>query len=81
MKLNAIQHNSGFSLLALDILTDTADQCGCNLQTQEGKSQMEAVVATLVKEYAGAYSGVLLAPEVGYTALYDKKDQSGVLFS
>lgn len=80
MKLSAIQHNSSFSLLALDTLTEIADQCGSNLQTAEGKGQLEGVMATLVKEYAGAYSGVLLAPEVGYSALYDKKDQAGVLF-
>ncbi len=80
MRLSAISHDTRFCLLALDSITNCADHCGTNLQTELGKTQLQDVITQMVKTYTGTYTGVLLSPEVGYDALYEKLPAAGVAF-
>lgn len=80
MQLSSICHNARFSILALDAITESADHCGYNIQLPEGKKQLHDLIVEMTKEFAGAYSGVILAPELGYEALNKKPSTAGVLF-
>lgn len=80
MQLSSVRHTTRFSILALDAITESAEQCGINIQLAEGKKQLQDVICDIAKAFSGAYSGIVLAPELGYEALTDKDTAAGVLF-
>ncbi len=80
MRCSAISHDNRFSLLAIDALTELAERSGINMQQPSEIKRLEHTLTKVVKECAGFYSGVLLSPDIGYNALFEKKDSAGVVF-
>lgn len=81
MNLSAISHsNIQFSLLGLDQIVAIADHFGLSLQRTEDAVFLDTLLKKMTVAYSQKMSGVILAPEFGYDALYSKTEATGVIF-
>lgn len=81
MHLPAISNqNNLFSLLGLDQIVAIADHFGLSLQRTDDAVSLDMIIKKMMEAYSESMTGVVLAPEFGYDALYSKAEKPGVIF-
>jgi len=68
-------------VLALDRLLALENQLGLTHQRAEDVEKLNTVVETLTQTYSTEVSGVVLSPQIGYSALAHKAETAGPLFA
>jgi tagatose-1,6-bisphosphate aldolase len=82
MQLPRIQTKTGkYLLLDLSDIHESVDVFGITWETDEQHRQLEALIALIVSQLSPLVSGIVLGPEIGFSALEQKAAQTGLLLS
>jgi len=80
--LSALQSSDqAFGLLNLSLAVELADALGVDLEAPFALEAVEKILAEISQRTSGEFSGLILGPEIGFSALDHKNDRTGVLFS
>lgn len=82
MHLSALQTSEkAFGLLNLSLAVELTDALGVDLEAPFALEAVEKIQAEISQRISGEFSGLILGPEIGFSALDQKNDHTGVLFS
>lgn len=81
MRLSSISSSSGMiSLFGFDQLLPLAKNTGLTVSDPHDAFYLESIVLSLMTAYSPQLSGVVLSPEIGYQAILNKAEGTGVVF-
>ncbi len=82
MQLPRIQTKTGkYLLLDLSDIHELVDVFGITWETDEQRLQLEILISLIVSQLSPLVSGIVLGPEIGFSALDQKAPQAGLLLS
>jgi len=82
MQLPRIQTKTGkYLLLDLSDIHEIVDVFGITWETDEQHHQLESLMSLIVAQLSPLVSGIVLGPEIGFSALDQKAAQAGLLLS
>ena len=82
MQLPSIQTKTGkYLLLDLSDIHELVDVFGITWETDEQRQQLEILISLIVVHLSPLVSGIMLGPEIGFSAIDQKSAQAGLLLS
>ena len=82
MHLSALQTSEkSFNLLNLSLAVELADSLGIDIEAPFALQALEKILSEITKMVAGEFSGLILSPEIGFPALDEKNNHTGLLIS